>query len=60
MIWATPERRLRLGWELFLISFLALYAELVVIRWLASTVGERTPRGYPVRGEPIGHPAMAG
>jgi dimeric dUTPase (all-alpha-NTP-PPase superfamily) len=38
MIWATPERRARLTWELFLISFLALYAELVVIRWLASEV----------------------
>lgn len=38
MIWATPERRARLSFELFLISFLALYAELVVIRWLASEV----------------------
>ncbi|OGB92037.1 MAG: hypothetical protein A3G35_20085 [candidate division NC10 bacterium RIFCSPLOWO2_12_FULL_66_18] len=38
MIWATPERRTRLTFELFLISFLALYAELVVIRWLASEV----------------------
>ncbi len=38
MTWATPERRLRLGWELFLVSFLSLYAELVVIRWLASEV----------------------
>lgn len=38
MTWATPERRLRLTWELFLVSFLALYLELVVIRWLASEV----------------------
>ncbi len=38
MIWATPERRARLTWELFLVSFLALYAELVVIRWLASEI----------------------
>lgn len=32
------ERHGRLFFELFLISFLALYAELVVIRWLASEV----------------------
>src|SRR3989304_3951826 len=38
MTWATPERRLRLTWELFLVSFLALYAELIVIRWLASEI----------------------
>ncbi len=38
MTWATPERRLRLTWELVLISFLALFAELMVIRWLASEV----------------------
>jgi len=38
MTWATPERRLRLTWELFLVSFLALYLELVAIRWLASEV----------------------
>ncbi len=38
MIWATPEKRVRLTWELFLVSFLALYAELVVIRWLASEI----------------------
>jgi SAM-dependent methyltransferase len=38
MTWATPERRLRLTWDLFLVSFLALYLELVVIRWLASEV----------------------
>jgi len=38
MIWATPDRRARLTWELCLVSFLALYAELVVIRWLASEV----------------------
>lgn len=34
----TPERHGRLVWDLCLISFLALYAELVVIRWLASEV----------------------
>jgi len=38
MIWATPEKRLRLSWELLLISFLFLYVELVVIRWLASEI----------------------
>jgi SAM-dependent methyltransferase len=38
MTWATPERRTRLTWELFLVSFLALYLELVVIRWLASEI----------------------
>ncbi len=38
MIWATPERRARLTWDIFLISFLALYTELVVIRWLASEI----------------------
>ncbi len=38
MTWATTDRRLRLTWELFLVSFLALYLELVVIRWLASEV----------------------
>ncbi len=38
MTWATPDRRRRLTWELFLVSFLALYAELVVIRWLASEI----------------------
>jgi hypothetical protein len=38
MTWAAPERRLRLRWELALISFLALFAELMVIRWLASEV----------------------
>ena len=38
MTWAAQERRLRLRWELALISFLALFAELMVIRWLASEV----------------------
>jgi SAM-dependent methyltransferase len=38
MTWATPERRLRLTWELILVSFLALFAELMAIRWLASEV----------------------
>lgn len=38
MIWATAEKRLRLTWELLLISFLFLYVELVVIRWLASEI----------------------
>jgi hypothetical protein len=38
MTWATPQGRPRLIWELILISFLALYAELVVIRWLASEI----------------------
>jgi hypothetical protein len=38
MTWATPERRTRLSWELFLVSFLALFAELAVIRWLASEI----------------------
>ena len=38
MIWATPEKRVRLTWKLFLISFLSLYSELIVIRWLASEI----------------------
>ena len=33
MTWATPERRLRLTWELALISFLAL--GLYGLSWLA-------------------------
>ena len=33
---STPSRAPR--WELFLLSFLALYYELVAIRWLASEV----------------------
>ena len=38
MTWATFDTRARLIWELFLISLLALYAELVMIRWLASEI----------------------
>jgi SAM-dependent methyltransferase len=38
MVWTTPEKRVRLTWELFLISCLSLYVELVVIRWLASEI----------------------
>ena len=38
MIWATPEKRVRLIPELFLISFLSLYSELIVIRWLTSEI----------------------
>ena len=38
MTWATPERRARFAWELLLVSGLALFAELVVSRWLASEI----------------------
>ena len=38
MAWATPERRARFAWELFLVSCLGLFAELVVSRWLASEI----------------------
>ena len=38
MTWATPERRARFAWELFLVSGLGLFAVLAFNRWLASEI----------------------